>query len=450
MASEQRGSLAEWTSMVRAGRISRRTFIERTVALGLSSSAALTVLAGCSSTDPSAITYWNLFGGGDGVRMIQMQNDFVRSHPDIKLNAVTLAWGAPYYTKLAMSASGGRPPDVGISHITRMPAYAELGFLEPFDLDMLAKAGITPDNFLPEVWQRGQYKGKLYALPLDTHPFVTYYNIDICKKAGLLGPDGDLKLIQGPTALIDALKQVKQVTRNWGLANIGPWRLFSGLYGQLGGKILSPDAKELVLDNTKAEQALSFMADLILKSKVAFPSTDYAAAIALFASQKIGFLWNGEWEVTTFQAVPNFHFNMVPFPNIFGGNQTEGDSHSFILPRQTYPDPVRRAATFTFMSFMLKDSFTWAQGGHIPAYVPVATSDAYKKLKPQSNYAGAAKDVVVDPAAWFSGSGSDFETLADAVFGAVVLGQLTPAKGIQQFRARVQRMLDTPSPTSAT
>jgi len=99
---------------------------------------------------------------------------------------------------------------------------------------------------------------------------------------------------------------------------------------------------------------------------------------------------------------------------------------------------------------MLKDSFTWAQGGHIPAYLPVATSEAYEKLKPQSNYAGAAKDVVVDPAAWFSGSGSDFETLADAVFGAVVLGQLTPAKGIQQFRARVQRMLDTPSPTSAT
>src|SRR5947209_16745728 len=93
MASEQRGSLAEWTSMVRAGRISRRTFIERAVALGLSSSAALTVLAGCSSTAPSAINYWNLFGGGDGVRMIQMQNDFVRSHPDINLNAVTLAWG---------------------------------------------------------------------------------------------------------------------------------------------------------------------------------------------------------------------------------------------------------------------------------------------------------------------------------------------------------------------
>ena len=134
-------------------RISRRKFLRNTalVAAGglATASCAAYPTTGASST--VSITYWNLFGGGDGARMIQMQNDFVRSHPDIKLNAVTLAWGAPYYTKLAMSASGGRPPDVGISHITRMPAYAELGFLEPFDLDMLAKAGITPDNFLPEV-----------------------------------------------------------------------------------------------------------------------------------------------------------------------------------------------------------------------------------------------------------------------------------------------------------
>ncbi|OLB61503.1 MAG: hypothetical protein AUH94_06085 [Ktedonobacter sp. 13_2_20CM_2_54_8] len=433
-------------------RISRRKFLCNTALIAAGGLAAASCAAyptsGATSTVP--MTYWNLFGGGDGARMIQMQNDFVRSHPNIDLKAVTLAWGEPYYTKLAMSSAGGRPPDIGISHITRMPAFAQLGFLEPFDLDQLAKVGITPDKFLPEVWQRAQYQGKVYAIPLDTHPFVMYYNIDICKKAGLLGPDGNLKPIQGTTGLIDALKQVKQATGNWGLTFIGAWRLFNALYGQLDGKILSPDAKEIVLDNSKAEQALSIMADLTLKSKVAFPTTDYGSTVALFGSGKAGFYWNGEWEVTTFQALPNFHFSMVPFPNIFGGTQTHGDSHSFILPRQAYPDPARRDATLTFLNFMLKDGFTWAQGGHIPAYLPVATSQAYKNLKPQSNYAGVAKDVVVDPPAWFSGSGSDYETLADGVFGAVILGQLTPAKAVQQFRTGLQRMLDTTSPVAAT
>src|SRR5437660_1836638 len=310
----------------------RREFLRRSAMVGLASLAAASAVSCAGSPLGSGnptVTYWNLFGGGDGARMIQMQNDFVRSHPNIDLKAVTLAWGEPYYTKLAMSSAGGRPPDIGISHITRMPAFAQLGFLEPFDLDQLAKVGITPDKFLPEVWQRAQYQGKVYAIPLDTHPFVMYYNIDICKKAGLLGPDGNLKPIQGTTGLIDALKQVKQATGNWGLTFIGAWRLFNALYGQLDGKILSPDAKEIVLDNSKAEQPLSIMADLTLKSKVAFPTTDYGSTVALFGSGKTGFYWNGEWEITTFLA-QNMHFNMVPFPDVFGNTQTWGDSHSFI------------------------------------------------------------------------------------------------------------------------
>jgi multiple sugar transport system substrate-binding protein len=428
-------------------RLSRREFLHRCAMAGFAGLAVTSVVSCGSPLDNGkpSVTYWNLFGGGDGARMVQMQDDFVQTHPDIDLKAVTLAWGEPYYTKLAMSASGGRPPDVGIAHISRMPTFAAMDFLDPFDLDLLAQVGITQDNFLPDVWQRAHQNGRLYAIPLDTHPLVMYYNTDICKKAGLLGPDGTLKPLQGSTALIDAFKQVKQVTGSWGLVYIGSWRLFNALYSQLGGKILSPDAKELVLDDSKAEQALSFMADLTLKSKVAFPTTDYGSTVALFGSGKTGFYWNGEWEITTFLA-QNMHFNMVPFPDVFGNTQTWGDSHSFILPRQAYPDHSRTVATYTFISSMLKDSLTWAKGGHIPAYLPVTTSDPYQKLKPQSNYAEAAKNVTVDPPAWFSGAGSDFETLADSVFGAVVLGQLTPKQAIQQFRAGVQRLLNTPSP----
>ena len=38
--------------------------------------------------------------------------------------------------------------------------------------------------------------GKLYAVPLDQHPFVLYYNTDICKKAGLLDADGKIKPVK--------------------------------------------------------------------------------------------------------------------------------------------------------------------------------------------------------------------------------------------------------------
>jgi len=60
---------------------------------------------------------------------------------------------------------------------------------------------------------------------------------------------------------------------------------------------------------------------------------------------------------------------MVPFPKVFGTYRAQADSHSFVLPHQLAVDPVRRAAALEFISFMLNDSMTWAQGGHyLPFY----------------------------------------------------------------------------------
>jgi multiple sugar transport system substrate-binding protein len=449
MVIEQRSRLIEWTRMVRAGRISRRAFLEGAVTLGISSSAAITLLEGCASPNTSgpgtSITYWNLFGGGDGVRMIQMENDFAKAHPNIDLQSVTLAWGDPYYTKLAMAAAGGRPPDVAISHMTRVATYAAQNLLEPFDLNELAKYGITPDKFLAPIWQRAYHFGKLYTIPLDTHPFVMYYNVDLCRKAGLLDASGNLKPLQGANAVMDAFKAIKQTTGQYGVVfeieGVTPWRMFSTLYSQLGGQVFSPDGKELILDDTKAEQALSFIRELTVTNKVAAQNIDYPSSIALFSGGKSACLWNGDWEVTTFQNQKNFSFNMVPFPLVFDQYRVQADSHAFVLPRQIAVDPVRRAASLELISFMLKDSYTWSQGGHVPAYLPVTQSNEYKNLKPQSNYASVAADVVVDPNAWFSGSGSELENQTGTIFAAVLNGNATPQQGLSQFRAAMQKLL---------
>jgi multiple sugar transport system substrate-binding protein len=386
---------------------------------------AAAVLGGlaASSCAPSAslvggggptVTFWNLFGGGDGIRLGTMENKFRSENPDLGLESVTLSWGSPYYTKLAMAAVGGSPPDVAIMHLSRKGAFAPAGLLEPLDTDLLTKYDIGPDKFLPAVWKSAEYAGKSYAVPLDTHPFVMYYNTDICKKAGLLGPDGQLKPLQGPEQIIHAFEAAKKVTGAYGLSfypndPAGGWRLFYSLYSQMGGKVLSAGAKQVVIDDAKATRVLEFMANLTLDSKAA-----------------------------------KMPFSIVPFPNVFGGNQAQADRHSFVIPRGI--DAARREEAIKFISSMLKSSLTWAEGGHIPAYQPVATSAEYKKLKPQSNYAGVADDVVLDPLAWFSGSGSQMEIQASATFQAVMAGQLTPAQGLQKFKADLRTLIEAPKP----
>ena len=83
--------------------------------------------------------------------------------------------------------------------------------------------------------------GKTYAIPLDTHPFVLYYNVEVCDKAGLLDSAGQLKPIKG-TDQLGGRADGRQgghrgVRRRRATINepSTPWRWFQTLYSQQGG-----------------------------------------------------------------------------------------------------------------------------------------------------------------------------------------------------------------------
>jgi multiple sugar transport system substrate-binding protein len=432
-----------------ARRVSRRRFL-----YGAAAAFGGMALASCSGAPlgslQSTVHFWNLFGGGDGARLDDMESNFVDSNPGLELESTTLTWGAPYYTKLSMSTVGGRPPEVAVMHQTRLGAYAPAGLLEPLDPDMLSEYDIGPDKFLPEVLESAKYQGEIFTVPLDTHPQVMFYNTDICKKAGLLEKNGDLKPIQGADGVIDAFKKAKEVTKEQGVAFAPldpavPWRLFYSLYGQLGGEVLSPDAKEVVLDQEKAEKAVEYLIELTVGEELTPATQDYAAAVAQFQSGNAGFHWNGEWEVTTF-ADAGMPFSIVPFPNIFGNNTVQADRHTFVVPKGVAKDSRKMDSALTFISSMMKNSLIWAEGGHIPAYLPILESQKYRDLTPQSNYAGVADDVILDPNAWFSGSGSDMETQAAVPLQQAMAGAVEPKQAVDDMRASMQALVNTPSP----
>lgn len=411
-------------------------------------------LSGCGADlragSGTRVRYWNLFGGGDGVRMVNMVQRFEATRPDINFEAATLTWGSPYYTKLAMASAGGRAPEVAILHLARLPGFAPGRLLDPFPEDMLAAAGISQDDFLPGIWDRCVVDGQIYAIPLDTHPFVMYYRTDICQKIGLLDAGGHLVQLSGEDDLIAAWAEAKKATGTWGLVldafGVSPWRLWWTLYRQLDGQLLNPDSTELIIDDTKALQALTFMRRLSMVDKVA-PSQMYLdGAVAMFSSGKAGFLFNGEWEVTTFQTQKT-PFSMTPFPDVYGKTgRAEADCHTFVLPHQRDRNLADTRAALDYVAYMLKESVYWAGGGHVPAYLPVVRSDAYLKLEPQSRYRQAAENAQLDPVAWFSGSASELENQAGAIFGSVQAGAATPEQALADFKKAVRKMLDTPSP----
>ncbi|WP_433014920.1 extracellular solute-binding protein [Kribbella sp. CA-294648] len=426
---------------------SRRSLL--TGALGLAGGLALSgTLSGCGALTPdeARVRQWNLFGGGDGARLLQIHEKFAAEHPAIAFEAHTLAWGAPFYTKLAMSAAGGRAPEIATLHLSRLKGFSPTTMLDPIPLDLLNKAGITEQDFLPETWQRCIVDGRLYAVPLDLHPFVMYYNTEICQKAGLLGPDGKIKQIKGVDGFVEALKAVKDTTGKLGASvdTVGPWRLWWTLYGQLDGPFLDESGTKLVIDDAKALEALQYLAKLAADGLIP-KSANYPASVALFSSGDAGLAFNGEWEVTTFQTA-KLPFSMAPFPLVYDKPAAAGDAHTFVLPHQTGRRAADTEATIEYIAWMLKNSADWAAGGHIPAYQPVVSSPEYLNLKPQAEYRSVAPDVFFDPDAWFAGSGAQLQSEAAAAFAGIFNGRSAPRQALDQFKTAVQKLLDTPSP----
>jgi multiple sugar transport system substrate-binding protein len=333
-----------------------------------------------------------------------------------------------------------------------MKTLQAAGLLQQLHPDDLARHGMTADKFNKRAWQEGLVDGNAYAIPLDTHPFVCFYNTDVCKKAGLLDSSGKLKPIDGEQAFVEALTKAKQVTGQYGATiavvneTATPWRIFQSLYSQLGGEMLADQGTRLVINDEKALKVLNFLSNLNAK-KIMPGQLDYQGSIALFSAGRAGFFFQGEWEITTFQTAKT-PFSMTKFPNVYGGDKyaVQADSHTLVLPKRPGQTRDELDRSLTFIRSLLDQSATWAAGGHVPAWLPYRNSKAYAKLVPQSNYASAADAAVYDPEGWYSGSGSDFEIVVGGTIGAVMGGLSTPRAGLSQIKSKLQVLADTPSP----
>ncbi len=432
--------------------VSRRQFlalgggVALTGALSACASPIVTSITG-GQPDPADVIYWNLFGGGDGINMTKMVQTFQKAS-GLSVESTLLSWGNPYYTKLSLAASSGRPPDVAISHLSRLPLLAEAGLLEPVENAGVAAAGITQDKFTPAAWKKATINGTVYAVPLDTHPFVMFYNVDLARKAGLLNAAGDnLKPMKGRKDFVDALKAMKAASGQYGAISTNTadpattWRWFMTLYSGLAGPIVSNQGTKVTIDPAALEETFAFMQSLTGPLALMPGNAAAATVTTLFSEGKAGFLFDGEWQIPTYRGVslPDgkpFTFNVVPFPAILGTKQVAyADSHSLVIPKSTTRPAQRTADAVAFIKGLLGLSYIWAGGGHIPAWLPVQTSRAFLAQKPQSNYIQAAFNAVYDPPGWYTGAGSDFQLAMGSVITEVLAGTISPRDGVSAMTA---------------
>ena len=432
--------------------LSRRQLMTGTAALG--SLLAAGALTGCGGNAEAStardIGFWHLLSGGDGIKMQAMIDAANQANPQFMVDPTVLAWGPPYYTKLAMASAGGRPPELAIMHASRVPGYAPGGLIDPWDLSLLAEHGVTDADFAPRIWEKSQQDGKVFSIALDSHPFVMFYNTDVAGKAGLLGSNGQLEEVTSPQDFMAMAMEMQKVTQAHGLSfgYLGSgsqmWRLFYTLYKQHGADMELTPGQPMKVDRDAAIESLEFMASLF-DDTIAAKSGDISTGIAEFARGDSGILFSGVWELPTLKKA-GLPVDAATIPTLYGTPAAYADSHSFVLPRQLNLDETKRRDVYKFVSDVLKGSLSWAEAGHIPAYQPVVRSQAYKNLTPQVHYANAADVIAYDPESWFSGSGSDWQTYFAENVQNVLLGRDKAVAGWDAFEERTNHLLSRPNP----
>jgi multiple sugar transport system substrate-binding protein len=397
------------------------------------------------------VVWWDFLGGGDGVRMKKLIEDFNAAHAgQIKIDATTLEWGTPFYAKVQTSAAVGEAPDIMTYHASRIPLAVQQGVLQEITADDWTAMGLASADFAPATWDAVTIDGKQYAVPLDTHPIVLYYNKDLLEKAGMLDETGKPKGMdsrEGFTATLQALKDsgvkfpLGSVTADGNFM----FRTVYSLMGQQGGELMT-GGEFLAGDNgDKLANALGVLSEWTTAG-LQSTYTDYPATVALFTSGEAAMMINGVWEVPTMTDLNAqgklFNWGAVELPVIFDKPSTYADSHAFALPLNQGKEmsPEKRAAVLEVVGWIEKNSLFWATAGHIPAYGPVTKTPEYAAMEPNATYSSLTANMIFDPKSPLAGVAGPIFDVMSTYFVPTLNGEMDPAEAVQSIKEELNAL----------
>ena len=397
------------------------------------------------------VVWWDFLGGGDGVRMKTLISEFNEANSgEVAIDATTLEWGVPFYTKVQTSVAVGQAPDVMTYHASRIPLAVSQGVLDEITPADWKAMGFAEKDFAAQIWDGVTGPdGKIYGVPLDTHPIVLYYNKDVLAAAGQLKDDGTpvgMGSREEFTAMMQAVAESGKV--KFPLASVTAdgnfmFRTIYSLMGQQNGELLT-DGEFLAGDNgDKLTNALGVLQEWT-KSGLQSTYTDYPATVALFTSGEAAMMINGVWEVPTMTDMHAggklFEWGAVELPIIFDKPATYSDSHVFAIPAGSAQDPAKRAAVLKVMAGILNESLFWATAGHIPANNAVTSSNEYKMMEPNATYSSLTANMIYDPKTPLAGVAGPMFDVMSTYFVPTLNGEMDPGEAVAEIKYELNDM----------
>ena len=376
-------------------------------------------------------------------------NKFQAENPDIKVKDTVVEW--PGYNQLNAQLVSNAAPDLVTMHYSAIPDYLSHHLLMPID-KILAKEGITKDDFTDPSIKGVSADGHMYGLPFDTWTMLFHVNLNLMKKAGLMNADGTPILPTSEKTFFEQAKKFKAATGKPYLVQIlanekaSYARMFYTLLMQQNSDFFK-DPSKIDITTPQAKAALSFM-KRISDEDLTTKGMDYPAAVSGFTNGDGGIAVNGTWLIGSYDeqshqkgnALSGDGYAVYPFPQIFSGRDASFvDGHSWVVPRGDRSEE-KRAAIGRLLKFLYQNDYQWSRTGHLPAVKAVYKTAEFNALPFRSNLAEIPKIGHTLP----KGVQRQFavqDIIGDEV-GAAVNGDKSIDDALETAQERINDMLD--------
>jgi multiple sugar transport system substrate-binding protein len=385
MVPEQREALDEIVVKIRAGRMTRRTFLERAVAIGLTSSAAVSLLEACGGSGS---------GGSSGPTTIvwQTENDNSGTYP-----AIVDAFNKSQKDVHVIWHNG--PSDSnGLITLYDTVLRARSSTIDVLDIDVVwpaefAANGWTVDltsrwpasdraNYLQGPIKSCTYQGQIVAAPMRTDLGILYYRTDIVSTA--------------PKTFDELVSQARSNSAKTKIGYAWQGAQYEGLVcdfvevlGGYGGTVLDPNnSKSVTVNSPQGVQALTEMVSWVgTISPVSIITYNEEACRQAFQNGDAIFMRNWPYayslgnNASQSKVAGKFDITSIPY----GGSNTVGHSctggwNMAISTFSKNPD-----AAWKFVQYMLGASAqkTLAiKGSYTPALQSVYNDPDVQKAQP--------------------------------------------------------------------
>lgn len=327
MVPEQREALDEIIVKMRAGRMSRRLFLERAAAIGLTSSVAGSLLAACGGSSSG--------GNGQGTTIVwQTENDTSGTYP-----ALVDSYNKTNKDGVHVTWHNGPSDSTSLITLYDDTLRARSGSFDVMNIDVVwpaqfASNGWTLDltskwsasdraNYLPGPIKSCTYNGQIVAAPLRTDLGVLYYRTDIISTApGTFAELASMAASNGSKAKIGYAWQGSQYE--------GLVCDFVEVLAGYGGSVLDPNnSKSVTVNSPEAVAALTEMVSWVNTiSPIAITTYNEEACRQAFQNGDAIFMRNWPYayslgnDATQSKIAGKFDINSMPY----GGSGTVGHS----------------------------------------------------------------------------------------------------------------------------